>query len=393
MNSKVRGALLIVVLFVIASSVLFAQTREFDASHIDVTLLNPGPDGPNHVIIGTTVEVELEDPDIGTEIAVESATADFSQFEGPAAEAMVWDDGDQRWKAEYTVGAGSLADATAKVKITASKENGDGQFTQDDTEFSVNNIATDIEDLTIDVEIDGEGPTGAAIVGSTIQVTFTSSEIINAKVDFQAIGGGLVDMTQVDSTFTAEYLVVAGDFTGDYTAEVLAYVSGSPNPGSAAADEAILVDNWVPEEADAFVGESYLVINDDPDQHFIHSGDPITVNAVLDTRVTKAKIDWGYSNARVEEEYDVNGGVLTASYTPADGELQDTDDFEIAITWLKTENGNESDVAFSYVISGAQDDSPIVVDASAPDLTGGWDLYYNPDNGLRFSPNADSVDG
>ncbi|MDI3503680.1 MAG: large repetitive protein, partial [Candidatus Cloacimonadota bacterium] len=392
MNSKVRGALLIVVLFVIASSVLFAQTREFDASHIDVTLLNPGPDGPNHVIIGTTIKVELEDPDIGTPIAIESATADFSQFEGPTAEAMVWDDDDQRWKAEYTVGAGSLENATAKVKITASKENGDGQITQDDTEFSVDNIASDIEGLAIDVEIVDAGPTDAAIVGSTIQVTFTSSEIISAKVNFQTIGGGLVDMTQVDSTFTAEYTVEAGNFTGDYTVEVLAYMAGNPNPGIAAADEAILVDNWVPDD-DAFEGESYLVINNDPDQHFIHSGDTITVNATLDPRVKKAKIDWGDSNDREDVEYDVVNGVLTASYTPATGELDDTDDFEIAITWLKTENGNESDVTFSYVISGAQDGVPIAVDTTAPDLTGGWDLYYNPANGLRFSHDADSVDG
>jgi len=337
MNSKVRGALLIVVLFVIASSVLFAQTREFDASHIDVTLVNPGPDGPTHVVIGTTLQVELEDPDIGTTIAIESATVDFSQFEGPAAETMVWDDGDQRWKAEYSVSAGSLENTTARVKITASKEDGDGQITQDDVDFTVNNFATEIEGLVIDVEVTDDSPTRAAIVGSTIQVSFTSSEIISAKVDFQMIGGGLVDMTQVDSTFTAEYTVVAGDFTGDYTAEVLAYVAGNPNPGTASADEAILVDNWIPDEADAFTGDSYLTINDDPTQLFIHSGDTITVNATLDTRVKKAKIDWGYSNTRVDEEYDVVNGVLTASYTPEDGELQDTDDFEIAIIWLKTE--------------------------------------------------------
>jgi hypothetical protein len=122
MKSKVRSTLLLVVLFVLAATSLFAQTRSFTATNIAVTLEDAGTGGL--VVIGTKVKVELTDPDLASPtLKLVSATVNYSQFGGPIAADMTWDAVALKWKAEYTVLPGSLNNTPAKVKVTGTAAN------------------------------------------------------------------------------------------------------------------------------------------------------------------------------------------------------------------------------------------------------------------------------
>jgi hypothetical protein len=76
-----------------------------------------------------------------------------------------------------------------------------------------------------------------AIIGSTINVSFTSDTIGSARLDLSYFGQGLVNMTKVGNLFSYAYTVTAGNKAGTWTPVVVAYITGNPNPGTADAPE------------------------------------------------------------------------------------------------------------------------------------------------------------
>ena len=395
MNSKVRGVLLFVVLFVIASSSLFAQTRAFDATHIDVSVQSPGPGGI--VIIGSTVMVELTDPDLGLPAEITAAEVDFSQFQGPTAVPMVWDGGDSKWKAQYQVSPGTLNNTNARVKIHSLAINTDEQIKQDDLVLVVNNISTQIGYLNIAATISDPGPTGIAIVGSTIEVTFDDATIVSASADFTPFGGSIVPMTQTGTVFTASYLLTSGITKANLPVRVHAFILGNPNAGYADSNP-VNVDNIVPTLVDVIAPNPYLSITTRA-ATLLKLGQSIQVQAKFSPGISKATIDWSQSFASgTVMEYNVVGGnLIDAIYTPVDGDLVYIGDLEVKIVKLESAAGNISDIAFVVTVSGNVDGDPIVADLLGPVLTvNDHDLYFDNDintGWLRFSPNSPAAFG
>jgi len=322
MNSKVRAALLFVVLFVIASTSLFAQSRAFTAANITVSLLNPGPGGATHAIIGTTIQVSLEDPDLGGVAQIATAEANFADFGAAAVVPMVWDVGDQRWKAEYTVAAGALNGATAKVRINSTNLNSDYQSTQDDVSFTVNNLAATLDYLVVNATITNPGLTGAAIVGSTIVVSFTDPGIEGASADFTPFGGGVVPMAQSGDTWGASYTVVAGTVSATLPVGIVAFETGNPTPGTANSND-VTIDNILPSASDFIAPVPYLSVTTlRLADAFLNLGESLQVHAKFNTNIVKAWIDWSYTFASgTLMEYNVlNGDLIVAIFTPTDGD-------------------------------------------------------------------------
>jgi hypothetical protein len=247
---------LFAMLFGFSASELYAQSRAFDETHIAVSITDPATDA--RVIIGSTVRVELTDPSIGDPTEVASASVDYSLF-GVADEVdMDWDDDISRWVAEYIVVEGTLNDENAHVEVHAAYVGGGGQWTVDDAVFVVNNIAADVNGLTLDIEVEDADDDGKAILGSTIIVKFELSDVDEATADFSDFGGGAaVPFVEDAGEWTAQYLVQVGDEEGTGVVEVSVFVDGNPNPGIVDSDP-IAYNN-------KFQAEIELIGYDDPE--------------------------------------------------------------------------------------------------------------------------------
>ncbi|MDD4310300.1 MAG: hypothetical protein PHO32_07970, partial [Candidatus Cloacimonetes bacterium] len=397
MKSKVRSALLFVVLFVLAASSLFAQTRSFTAANIAVTLEDAGTGGI--VLIGTKVKVELTDPDLANPtLKLVSATVNFTEFGGVAEAVMTWYAGESKWKADYTVTPGNLNNILANVKVTGTTANGNDHGVWDETEFTVNNIPATIGALNINTTLSNAGTTGKAIIGSTITVSFTSADIATAEVDFTDFGGSIVNMTKTSNTFTGSYTVSEGAIANQFKAKVYAYVTGNLNPGVVLDDVFTPINNKRPTSAEIL--SSHLRVNNLPNLTFFKIGDVLYVKGTLktagDTAVNKIWIDWaasGFVNGEVLA-YNVSGGAFTAVFTPDPGGINHTDSLKVKIVKLQTVDGNFSNAAFSYWVAknGNNPAQHIVADLMPPSIVGVQDIFYDMSVPLRFSPNVAAVD-
>lgn len=404
MKSKIRVTLLFVVLFVIATSSLFAQTRAFDDTHIDVEIVNPGPLGK--VVINSTVKVSLTDPEYSAGSSppneISEAWVNFLQFEGPASVPMVFNNVTLKWEASYLVQGGTLNHLvpTAKVLVKGNFWSGGESTIPDDELFMVNNIPAAIGALDILTTVTNPGlvPTNVAIVGSTITVTFTSNVVSSASVSFADFGGGVVNMLESPAdVFTATYNVVAGNNVGSYKIKVTAYEGGNPNPGVAEDNDWTHVDNKLPELADFVAPAPYLGVNGDYSAEFITAEGILNVHANLNPRITKVTIDWGYTfPGATAVTYDVTGGLLQVAY-PVPSTMAFSPGLVVRISAMKTAAGNVSGAGFEKLISTNIDGDPITADTLPPTFVAGdKDLYYdsNPATGwLRFSPNSPAADG
>jgi hypothetical protein len=398
MKSKIRVTLLLVVLFVIAMTTAFAQTRAFDDSHIAVTIENAGPGGV--VVIGSTVKVTLTDPEYspGSDPPneIESASVNFSQFGGPATVAMTWDAILLKWKADYLVVPGAINTTTAKVIVTGNFFSGGSSIIPDDQLFTVNNIAGTLGPLDIVTTVTDAGANGTAIVGSTITVTFTSAVVSSASVNFASFGGGVVPMVKAGNTFLATYVVVPGTNYGSYKVQIIAFEGANPNPGTALDNDFTAINNVLPSATDILA--SHLQVNNLPNLAFLKIGDTIHVMGTFKTTgatvVNKVWINWGsaFTGAPVMD-YVVINGVLDATYQPASGSLSNTANLTIAITKMQTAAGNVATGIWNVSLNGATPPVAIEADLMAPSIVGVRDLFYDTTKPLRFSPVVAPVDG
>lgn len=393
MKSKVRVTLLLIVLFVIAMTTAFAQTRAFDDSHITVTIENAGPGGI--VVIGSTVKVTLTDPEYtpGSDPPneIETASVNFSQFGGGTTVAMTWDAILTKWKADYTVIPGAINTTTAKVIVTGNFFSGGSSIIPDDQLFTVNNIAGTLGPLDIVTTVTNPGTNGTAIVGSTISVTFTSAVVTSASVNFASFGGGVVPMVKSGNTFLATYDVVPGTNYGSYKVQIIAFEGANPNPGTALDNDFTAINNVLPSATDILT--KYLQVNNLPNLAFMKIGDTIHVMGTFKTTgatvVNKVWINWGLVFAGAPTlDYNVVNGVLDAAYTPASGSLSNSSDLTITIIKMQTAAGNFANGVWPVHLNNATPPVPIEADLMAPSIAGVLDLWYDLAQPLRFSPNA-----
>lgn len=398
MKRKFRTTLFLVVLFVLTATSLFGQSRVFNATHINVWLEDHLAGSDTTAIIGTKVQVTLTDPDFGTPSQISTVYADFSQFgRSPGEMQMVWDAAISKWKAMYQVAPGTLNGTSARVKIHSITQDENEQFIWDDVYFTVNNVPSSLTGVVINRELTNPGPTGLAIVGSTITVSFTSPDIVTAKLDLTYFGAGLMDMNKIGNTFSASYTVPAGNLAGNYTPTVIAWQTGIPNPG-VATGSIIGVNNVLPTNSDILT--SHLRVNNDANATFLAIGDILYVIGTLKTTgnsvVNKIWIDWAATGFNMADPtpiaYNVVNGSFTAIFQPEPGGISHTDSLKIKISKLQTTVGNVADITYWVAKNGATPPQHIVADLMPPSLLGVRDLFYNHELPLRFSPSSDPVD-
>lgn len=403
MKSKVRVTLLLIVLFVIAMTTAFAQTRAFDDSHIAVTIENAGPGGI--VVIGSTVKVTLTDPEYtpGSDPPneIQSASVNFSQFGGGTTVAMTWDAVLTKWKADYTVIPGAVNTTTAKVIVTGNFFSGGSSIIPDDQLFTVNNIAGTLGPLDIVTTVTNPGTNGTAIVGSTISVTFTSAVVTSASVNFASFGGGVVPMVKSGNTFLATYDVVPGTNDGSYKVQIIAYEGANPNPGTALDNDNTSINNVLPSASDFLT--DYLAVNDIATATLMKKGDTLYLRGTLKTAgntiVDTLWINWrfafpGDTNAPLAQRVAVVNGAFVASFQPAENSLSYNSDIGVKIVKMKTRVGNVTTAGWEYIVTrnNATVPVPILADLFVPSITGVRDLFYDLGMPLRFSPVVAVVD-
>jgi len=393
------------VLFLITATTLFAQTRVFDGGNINVTLQN---DSGGIVVINTIVNVTLTDPEFSASDdplgEISSATVNFSEFGGSNSVTMEQDPVTGLWSCNYTVVPGTLNNVTAKVIVSGNFRNGGSSIIPDDALFTVNNITISVAGLDINTVIQNPGPTGYAIVGSSIVVSFTSTTIDAASFYIYSEDGntrlvGPIAMTGPDpsNVFTGTWNVdpLSALPADSYKIKVIVYDTDiSPNPGEVNDDELVLIESTVPVAADLL--SAYLGVNGNNSANYIAANDTIYVYAEFNPNVYKVTIDWGYTfPGKPAVDYILDNGILDIQYPIPITRIPSTTNLEIKITALATEAGNV--YTGDLLINLNADDNPIVLDFTPPTLTAAdVDLYYDNDpatGNLRFSPVSPAVTG
>ncbi|MGD9780414.1 hypothetical protein, partial [Methanomethylovorans sp.] len=299
-----QPALLFVVLFIITATTLFSQTRAFDDSDIDVSLQN---DLGGVVVVNTIITVTLTDPEFSAindpPNEISSASASFSQFGGSNSVSMLQDPVTGLWSCSYTVIPGTLDNVTAKVFVSGNFRNGGSSTIPDDETFTVNNVTITITDLDIDTVIQNPGPTGYAIVGSSIVVSFTSMTIDAASFYIYSEDGinmliGPIAMAgpDVNNIFTGTWNVdpLTALPANSYVIKVIAYDNDiSPNPGEVNDDVPVPIESTVPIAGDLLL--SNLGVNGNYSANYIAANDTIYVYAEFNPNIYKVTIDWGHT--------------------------------------------------------------------------------------------------
>lgn len=405
MKRKFRTSLLFVVLFIITATTLFSQTRAFDDSDIDVSLQN---DLGGVVVVNTIITVTLTDPEFSAindpPNEISSASASFSQFGGSNSVSMLQDPVTGLWSCSYTVIPGTLDNVTAKVFVSGNFRNGGSSTIPDDETFTVNNVTITITDLDIDTVIQNPGPTGYAIVGSSIVVSFTSMTIDAASFYIYSEDGinmliGPIAMAGPDANniFTGTWNVdpLTALPANSYVIKVIAYDNDiSPNPGEVNDDVPVPIESTVPIAGDLLL--SYLGVNGNYSANYIAANDTIYVYAEFNPNIYKVTIDWGHTfTGQPAVEYILDNGILDIQYPIPITRIPSTTNLEIKITALATEAGNV--YTDGLLINLNQANNPIVLDFTLPTLTDAdVDLYYDNDSAtgnLRFSPVSPAVTG
>ncbi len=129
---------LVLILFLLSTFSVFAQN--IDQSNINSWLENYGNGNPNYAVVATTVKVCLAYHVLSGPYAIAQVSANFSQFQGPANTAMVFNTTDGLWHASYFILPGSLLNTSARVIISATYANGGSTTMPDDAVFTVNNL-------------------------------------------------------------------------------------------------------------------------------------------------------------------------------------------------------------------------------------------------------------
>lgn len=224
MKSKVRSTLLLVVLFVLAATALFAAPPAFDVSDFTVTIQNAGPGGS--LVVGSVVRVTVKD-DLNLQAGgFSSATCDFSQFGGPANQVMTRitnEPGFGEWRAIYTLVLGTINAPNRKFSVTAT--NGDGSTTVEyPTGYTVNVVppmdATDI--LSSRLRVNDDNQLRLLKINDTISVIATFKTYIDSVwIDWgQTFAGApVIGYDVVNGALTATYTPEAGSLA--YTTDLV----------------------------------------------------------------------------------------------------------------------------------------------------------------------------
>jgi hypothetical protein len=308
------------------------------------------------------------------------------------------------WSCNYTIVPGTLHNVTAKVIVSGNFRNGGSSIIPDDEEFIVNNITITLTDLDIETVIQNPGPTGYAIVGSSVVVSFTSTTIDAASFYIYSGDGntrlvGPIAMTGPDPTnvFTATWNVdpLTALPADSYVIKIIAYdYDISPNPGEVDDDVPVFIESAVPVASDLL--SAYLGVNGNNSANYIAANDTIYVYAEFNPNIYKVTIDWGHTfTGQPAVDYILDNGVLDIQYPVPITRIPSRTNLEIKITALATEAGNV--YSGDLFINLNANNNPIVLDFTFPTLTAtDYDLYYDNDpvtGNLRFSPASPEVTG
>ncbi|MBS0346675.1 MAG: DUF4347 domain-containing protein [Proteobacteria bacterium] len=198
----------------------------------NISIMSAGTGTSGAYKIGDTVTARWDNSGAGdNNSSVSVVTMDFSPFGGGTAVAATNSGG--IWTASYTMGSGSIDQASRNVSVTGKisyKEYTDGSGSTlyvsatraDTTNLTVDNQAPTVTDAKISIS-GGSGAGGAYKIGDTVTATWNNTAggdnntdtISGVTVNFSAFGGGsAVAATNSSGTWTATYTIVAGANSG-----------------------------------------------------------------------------------------------------------------------------------------------------------------------------------
>ncbi len=315
------------------------------AANIGVT----GGSGPGGAFkIGDVVTATWNDTATGDNnsdaINPGGVTFDFSQFGGGSA--VVATDSGGVWTATYTIAAGNLDTTTAQFSATATDHAGNATTTSGASNITVDDKRLIVTAANIGMS-GGSGPGGALKIGDTVTATWNDSAtgddnsdaIAGVTFDFAQFGGGsAVAASDNGGVWTANYTITAGgiDTSSAKVAATATDAVGNATTTSGASN--VTVDDEQPVATAANIG---VTGGSGPGGAF-KIGDVVTAswnnsaggddNSDAIAGVTFDFSQLGGGSAVTASE---NGGVWTATYTIAAGDI-DTTSAHVALTATDT---------------------------------------------------------
>ena len=230
MKSKVRSTLLLVVLFVLAVSALFAAPPQFTPANITAV------PATGNLTIGSTITITVVDINNITVPANQFASAkvDLTQLGGPAEQPMVKVSnapGQGQWRATYTVALGNI-DGVANRMFSVTATNPDGSHTEQYPQgYTVDNVPSmNNVDFTGNpyLRIGSSNATELMKVGDTVTLIANFKPYIEKVwVNWGATFSGApeIEYTLVSGALNASFTPASGTLPGGYNDDLSIVIS------------------------------------------------------------------------------------------------------------------------------------------------------------------------
>lgn len=252
-------------------------------------------------------------------------------------------------------------------------------------------------------------------IGSTITITVVdvnnitnpSLQFASATVDLTQFGGPADQaMTRVSNApgqgqWRTSYAVQLGTIDGVANRKFTVTAVNPDGSTSVEGTQSYTVDNVPSMNNTDFTGSLYLRINSSNSNELMKVGDTVHLIASFRNYIDRVWVNWGATFAGAPEiEYPVTNGNVSISYTPASGSLPSSYVSDLSVTISKMQsisNGAAGPYlslpAWNRVVSKNAAGQPIAADLNPPSMIGAWDLYYQSNLPLRFSPGTVALDG
>lgn len=264
-------------------------------------------------------------------------------------------------------------------------------------------------------EISAVPASGTLGIGSTITITVVDvnngtdpdTQFDAVSLDLTQFGGpDSLAMNKVSNApgqgrWRASYTVILGSIDGVPNREFSVTAYNDDGFTTVVGSQTYTVDNVPSMNNTDFTGTLYLRINNSNSISEMAVGDSVFVIAGFRPYIETVWVDWGATFTGAPElPYNVNNGSVSIYYKPPAGSLPVNyeSDLEITISRLKsieTDDGGPyySSPAWNRVVSKNQAGFEIAADLNPPSMVGAYDLYYESNTPLRFSPSITALDG
>ncbi|HAJ56360.1 MAG TPA: hypothetical protein DCL35_01160 [Candidatus Omnitrophica bacterium] len=333
---------------------------------------------------GNTITVSWDNSVLGDNNAdISSVTVDFSQFGGNSA-ALAANAGNV-WSASYAL-PGGVNYSNKKVSVKAIDAMNNNTTTQDADAYSIDTTSPAVTAAKIAVS-GNTGVAGKFKTGDTVTVSWdntasgdNNADISSVTVDFSQFGGGAaVSASNSSNTWTATYLLPAGQNLTAKKVSVTATDTAGNTPTTTQDDTAFNVDTTSP----IVTAAKIAVLGNNGLNGSFSSGDTVTVSwdntASGDNNadISSVTVDFSQFGGGAAVAALPSSNTWTATYLlPADVDLSN-----------KKASVTAADVSGN--ITTTQDDTAYNVDTKLPDAPTG--LVFTPAGGTVVADYVNST--